>query len=108
MQAFLKKLQKEANFEKIMYLCIVKVIYFLLTYLNKLFIMKKLVLILTVIATVVCFSSCKKTCVCKSYYMGEVIQTASEVELEKGYKDCSEMTAIVDFPEFGKMGTVCE
>lgn len=70
--------------------------------------MKKVVLALAVIATVACFSSCKKTCTCKTYADGQVVQTASEIELEKSFKNCSEMSTVVNFPGVGKTGMECE
>ena len=42
--------------------------------------MKKVVLALAVIATVACFSSCKKTCTCKTIANGTVVSTEEGVE----------------------------
>ena len=56
--------------------------------------MKKVVLALAAIATVVCFTSCDKTCVCKSTVNGVSVET--EVELNKDhYKKCSDMNTVV-------------
>ena len=66
--------------------------------------MKKVVLTLAALATVACFTSCKKTCNCKTYAVGKVVNE-EEVEL-KGDK-CSDMNTVVAMGEV-KTGLECE
>jgi len=68
--------------------------------------MKKIVLALAVVATVACFSSCKKTCTCKTYLLGQVTATAEDVELGDNDK-CSDMNTVVTV-ENTKNGMECE
>lgn len=69
--------------------------------------MKKVVLALAVIATVACFSSCNKTCTCKTYAAGIVVGNPEEIELDKDtYKKCSELTNILVADP--KTGVECE
>lgn len=70
--------------------------------------MKKVVLALAVIATVACFSSCNKTCTCKTYAAGVVMKTV-EGDLDKDtYKKCSDMNTVADIAGVGKTGIECE
>lgn len=69
--------------------------------------MKKVVLALAVIATVACLSSCNKTCTCKTYAAGVVMNTQEDVELDNDtYKKCSDMNAIIVADP--KTGLECE
>lgn len=67
--------------------------------------MKKVILALGVIATVACFTSCNRTCTCKTYAAGVVIATADDVELESG-KKCSDLNTYVESIG-GKTGVEC-
>lgn len=68
--------------------------------------MKKVFLALAVVATVAMFSSCNKTCTCKTYTLGEVTATTEDVELGD-YDKCSDMTYIVGEGDL-KTGVECE
>lgn len=69
--------------------------------------MKKVILTLAAVAVVVCMSSCKKTCVCKSYVAG-IAGPETEVELDKdNFKKCSEMNTVVTLSGI-KTGLECE
>ena len=73
--------------------------------------MKKVFLALAVIATVACFSSCNKTCTCKTYVAG--VATESEVSLDDLKKDnenikkCSDVNTVVEVMGV-QAGMVCE
>ena len=58
--------------------------------------MKKVILAIAAIAVVVCFSftSCKKTCTCKSYLDGEVVSTREDVDPQG--KKCSEFGEVIE------------
>ena len=56
--------------------------------------MKKILLAAAVVATVACFSSCKKTCTCKTYAGGQLMRTDQEVELSGSAKKCSDLNQI--------------
>ncbi len=70
--------------------------------------MKKVLLAIAVVATVVCFSSCKKTCTCTTYTAGAVV-TTSEVNLSNydGVKKCSELP-LNNYSNAIKTGIKCE
>ncbi len=70
--------------------------------------MKKVLLALAVIATVACFSSCKKTCTCTTYAAGSVVST-NEVSLENydNVKKCSELP-LNNYSEALQTGIKCE
>lgn len=55
--------------------------------------MKKVMLTLAVVAFVASLASCSKTCTCKSYMNGQLVQTQPEVELEDGYSSCADMNS---------------
>lgn len=58
--------------------------------------MKKVVLALAVIAAAASFSSCNKTCTCKTYAAGIVVGEPQEVELDRDtYKKCSDLNKII-------------
>ncbi|MBR3939285.1 MAG: hypothetical protein IKJ67_04860 [Bacteroidales bacterium] len=81
--------------------------------------MKKAMLSLAVVALVAAMASCSKTCTCKSYMNGQLVETNPEVELGD-YKNCSDMNSGInlgdmfndpeapeDFQNFG-MSVECE
>ena len=81
--------------------------------------MKKAMLSLAVVALVAAMASCSKTCTCKSYINGQLVETNPEVELGD-YKNCSDMNSGInlgdmfndpeapeDFQNFG-MSVECE
>ena len=68
--------------------------------------MKKVVLTLAVIASVACFTYCKKTCTCKTYVMGEV-KSEEEVDLADGKDKCADMTVDQSLGDV-KIGVFCE
>lgn len=81
--------------------------------------MKKVMLSLAVVALVAAMASCSKTCTCKSYMNGQLVETNPEVELGD-YKNCSDMNSGInlgdmfndpeapeDFQNFG-MSVECE
>ena len=81
--------------------------------------MKKVILSLAVVAFVASLASCTKTCTCKSYMNGQLVETNPEVELGD-YKNCSDMNSGInlgdmfndpeapeDFQNFG-MSVECE
>jgi hypothetical protein len=70
--------------------------------------MKKVLLALAVIATVACFSSCKKTCSCTTYAAGSVVST-TEVDLSKyeGVKKCSDLP-LNNYSTAAQTGIKCE
>ena len=58
--------------------------------------MKKFALAMAAVAMVACFASCNKTCTCKTYAGGVVVDTKEDVEIDKDtYKKCSDMNTIV-------------
>ena len=74
---------------------------------------------LAVVALVAAMASCSKTCTCKSYMNGQLVETNPEVELGD-YKNCSDMNSGInlgdmfndpeapeDFQNFG-MSVECE
>ena len=73
--------------------------------------MKKILLTLAVLATVVCFSSCNKKCNCLVYVAG--ISTEEEFTLDElnekfntNYKKCSDLNTVVEVLG-AKAGTDC-
>lgn len=58
--------------------------------------MKKVMLSLAVVALVAAMASCSKTCTCKSYMNGQLVETNPEVELGD-YKNCSDMNSGINF-----------
>ena len=81
--------------------------------------MKKVMLSLAVVDLVAAMASCSKTCTCKSYMNGQLVETNPEVELGD-YKNCSDMNSGInlgdmfndpeapeDFQNFG-MSVECE
>ena len=68
--------------------------------------MKKVFLALGVIATVACFTSCQKTCTCKTYANGVLVSTQEDVEVSDG-KKCSDLNAIIIEDEAHLTGTKC-
>lgn len=68
--------------------------------------MKKLVLIVAAVATVISFSACKKICTCKTFAAG-VEGPAEEIELPKEYKSCADMSTVMEV-EGLKVGMECE
>ena len=69
--------------------------------------MKKVFLTLAAVAVVVCMSSCKKTCTCKTYVAG-VAGPETEVDLDKdNFKKCSEMNTVIVTAGI-KTGLECE
>ncbi len=71
-------------------------------------IMKKVLVLLSAVALVACFTSCNKTCTCKTYAAGIVITTDDDVELESG-KKCSDLnTYVVDSDGNNKTGMECK
>ena len=70
--------------------------------------MKKVLVLLAAGAFLACFTSCNKTCTCKTYAAGIVISTDDEVELESG-KKCSDLnTYVVDSDGNNKTGIECK
>ena len=57
--------------------------------------MKKVILSLAVVAFVASLASCTKTCTCKSYMNGQLVETNPEVELGD-YDKCSDMNVDVN------------
>lgn len=56
--------------------------------------MKKLILVFAVVAMVAAFSSCSKTCTCKTYAGGQLMRTDENIELSGSAKKCSDLTQI--------------
>ncbi len=52
--------------------------------------MKKVLVLLSAVAFVACFSSCKKGCTCTTYKAGEIITIDEDVIVEEG-KECADM-----------------
>ena len=74
----------------------------------KLSIMKKVLVLLAAVAFVACFTSCNKTCTCKTYAAGIVITTDDDVEVEEG-KKCADMSAFTtDDNGENKTGVECK
>jgi len=67
--------------------------------------MKKVILTIAAIIVVACLSSCKKSCNCKTYSGGAVMQTR-EVDMPASGK-CADMNNIRDIPGIGKTGIEC-
>ena len=57
--------------------------------------MKKIVLAVAVVAMACAFGSCSKTCTCKTYSGGQLMQTKEDVELTGNAKKCSDLSQIV-------------
>jgi len=71
-------------------------------------IMKKILSIVALVALVAVFAtSCNKTCTCKTYAAGTLVNTEEDVKLEKDFKACSDMTHVIDMG-LGKTGLECE
>lgn len=69
--------------------------------------MKKVILTLAAFAVVICMSSCKKTCTCKTYVAG-IAGAETEVDLDKdNFKKCSDMNTVVEVAGI-KGGMECE
>ena len=73
----------------------------------KLRIMKKVLVLLAIVAFVACFTSCDKECVCRTYAAGIVVDTDDDVDLESG-KKCSDLNAIVVDNDGNKNGVECK
>ncbi|MBP5540520.1 MAG: hypothetical protein J6X88_02615 [Bacteroidales bacterium] len=56
--------------------------------------MKKLILAFAVVAMAGAFSSCSKTCTCKTYAGGQLVRTDEDVELSGSAKKCSDLSQI--------------
>ncbi len=56
--------------------------------------MKKLILAFAVVAMAGAFSSCSKTCTCKTYAGGQLVRTDKDVELSGSAKKCSDLSQI--------------
>ena len=57
--------------------------------------MKKILVVFAVVAMAFSFGSCKKTCTCKTYSGGQLVQTKEDVELSGSAKKCSDLSTIV-------------
>lgn len=69
--------------------------------------MKKVFLTLAAMAVIVCMSSCKKTCTCKTFVAG-IASAETEVDLDKDkYKKCSDMSTVAAIAGI-KAGVECE
>ena len=69
--------------------------------------MKKVLVLLAIVAFVACFTSCDKECVCRPYAAGIVVDTDDDVDLESG-KKCSDLNAIVVDNDGNKNGVECK
>ncbi len=69
--------------------------------------MKKVIFFFSIVLMVAFFSSCEKTCTCKTYVNGEVKATVEDVELDKdNFSKCSDMDSYVEL-DSEKNGTKC-
>lgn len=69
--------------------------------------MKKVLVLLSAVAFVACFTSCNKTCTCKTYADGIVITTDDDVEVEEG-KKCADMSHYTTSEDGNKTGVECK
>jgi len=61
--------------------------------------MKKLFVVLGVVAIAFAFTSCKKTCECTTYLLGEVV-ASTEYEI-KGSGDCAQWVTYIEATQTG-------
>ena len=69
--------------------------------------MKKVLVLLAIVAFVACFTSCDKECVCRTYAAGIVVDTDDDVDLESG-KKCSDLNDIFVDNDGNKNGVECK